>query len=201
MKIRYDDYKQALIAAGELYRMDKSYNWKKELFDKDFDKKLIADDTLTSDNIVSIFGIANSFLKSNLVLGMVNNNNFNSEVLSTIFKKIPLNGELIRLQVLQSVLNKKPEIIDDSNINPFWNNRYSPSITVKILENHNLLKILEKNIGFDNILGHLNSILDDEYVQKKLNGLKHLNPYFLALFDQYGKDVFLNKDVKELFLF
>ena len=196
MEITYDDYKLAIINAGEDKLMDLSYHWDRKLFNKDYNKQLINDKSINSRKLLAIMVIANSYLNTNLFVGLLKHPNVDASIAGYWINYGTLNGDIIRTKFYLSMIERHSDIVSDSFVNKALK-QHDTAILVAMLKN----KIMADRLSDHKKLELLRTNSENSKFTDRIKGTAHLEDLFVKLYEQYHIDIYLPDSVKDIFLF
>jgi len=193
-KLHYELYIRSIIDQGKNKINGVEYSWDRKQFDRKFDKIISNDSSLTSNDLLYMFLIGNSYLNLNLCASILKNDNFDVLVSEDILFKFVLNGEFIRRMFYAKVIEQKasnkqikPRLLLQVSFEPmsyreffqssFWLEEYSTLDIIDILDRH----------------------YDDDRFVTFVKKQKDMIPYTLLFNEQKRNGVYLNDEMHEVF--
>ena len=196
MDFTYDDYKLALTSAGEAKLMDLSYNWDKKLSHREYNKQLVDDNSITSEKLLAMMVIANSYLDTNLFLGLLRHKSVDASVIGYWLNADELNGPLIRKQFYLSMIKRHSDIAPDRFVSRALE-QYDTDIWVAMLKN----ETMTKRMSLHDKVELLRSNKENSNFTDRIVGTSHLVEEFSKVYELHQVEIYLSDEVKDIFLF
>jgi hypothetical protein len=196
MKFGYEDYLLELRKVGEAIQMDLAYVWERRFFNREYNRQIIADKNINSNDVLSIMIMANSFLETNLFVGLLKHPNFKAKSIGYWIHADKPNGELHRKQFYLNTIRHHEELVTSDFINRALE-QFNTDIWVAMLKN----ETVSSKMSLHDKVELLKSNRENSNFTERVMNIPHLENAYLKVFENYNIDIYLPDGARELFLF
>lgn len=196
--MEYKEYKEIIISTGEAIRMGMQHSLDGFEFKKSLNIELTKDDTLTSDDVLAVMHTFNSYYELDII-HMLKHKNTTSEIVEYLVNSSNgLNSGDLKKYFLASIM--KYDHLLTKNLVDITFNYGARNTDIAVLESAKAIELLDDNT-LNLLMYTLKDLVDDPETVKRIKLCKHLEDYFLMLFNTDGVTAYLPEAAVDVFLF